>query len=194
MNELQPNNTMKLLMEKTAPQKQKRKWYEAYLPFVARSPGMQIAWLEGATRKGALSSQEITPYISLLLAHEGDELAELKSAFAGLDELLVAQLLAAAEIYDMPKLFGLIEKPVVRHAVVALQKVPPDYEKNPQLVMDKLFMAVNERSSELLEDAVRIIMAGNDIPASFLAAYERFKEIIEDQKILSALYPKARAE
>lgn len=179
-------------MKKTAPQK--RKWYEAYLPFVARSPGMQIAWLEGAVRKGTLSNQEITPYISLLLAHEGEELAAVKSAFGNLDEPLIEQLLTAAEIYDIPKLFSVIGKPVVRHAVVALQKVPPDYEKNPQLVMDKLFMAVNERSSELLEGAVRIIMAGKDIPESFLAAYERFKEIIEDQKILSALYPRARAE
>jgi hypothetical protein len=173
---------------------QKKKWYEKYLPFVARSPGMQIRWLETAKRKGALTDQEIMPYVTLLLAHEGEKQEELKAAFRNLNDLFVEQLLIAAEIQDVPKLFSLIEKPVVRHAVVALGKAPRDYEQAPQLLTDKVFMAVNLRSPGLLEEAVQIIMAGNGVPEHFLPAYERFKEIIEGEKILSALYPKAKAE
>lgn len=173
---------------------QKKKWYERYLPFVARSPGMQIRWLEAAKRKGTLTDQEIMPYVSLLLVQEGEKQEELKAAFRDLGDLFVEQLLIAAGIQDLPKLFSLIEKPVVRQAVVALRKAPRDYEPAPQLLTDKVFMAVNDRSPALLEEAVRIIMVGDEVPEHFLPAYERFKEIIEDEKLLSALYPKAKAE
>ena len=38
------------------------KWYEKYLPFVAKSPEMQIEWLEQVARKNSLTLPEVTPY------------------------------------------------------------------------------------------------------------------------------------
>ena len=38
------------------------------LPFVARSPEMQVDWLVGEFRKGVLSDREIAPYVHLLVS------------------------------------------------------------------------------------------------------------------------------
>jgi hypothetical protein len=58
-------------------------------------------------------------------------------------------------------------------------------------VIDKVFQAVYDCSEELLGQAAARVVAGADMPVHFREAYERFKEVKEDQKLLSALYPKA---
>ena len=171
----------------------KPSWYEKYLPFVSRSPEMQIRWLEAALRKGALSRQEITPYVRLLLNSDGgdEHLAILRDLVAGLDGGVIDRLLLATEVYDMPIMFGLLSAPTLGQAVIAITRDPPPYEKTPLLVVDKVFQAVYDSSEELLGEAAALVMGDPACPAHFPGAYERFKEIKEDEKLLSALYPKA---
>ena len=171
---------------------QKRQWYEKYLPFVARSPEMQVRWLESAFRKGTLTHQEITPYINLLMAPDGEEHLELlRSLLGNLDAPMLENMLSSADIYDAPSLFRLISRPELAQAVLIITKIPPPYEKTPQQVMDKVFQAVYDRSEDLLARAAERVMADPASPPHFQEAYERFKEIKEDEKLLSALYPKA---
>ncbi|MFZ5774822.1 MAG: hypothetical protein ACOY3Z_05000 [Thermodesulfobacteriota bacterium] len=171
----------------------KRIWYEKYLPFVARSPEMQVRWIEAALRKGTLSPQEITPYIRLLLGPDGgeDRTAILRGLLGELDEAVVERLLAATEIYDVPNLFRLLPAPTLEQIVIAVTRQPPPYEEAPELIIDKVFQAVFDFSETLLEEAARRVMAADGCPAHFPTAYERFKEIKADEKLLSALYPKA---
>lgn len=170
----------------------KRKWYEKYLPFVARSTEMQLRWLESAFRKGTLTSHEITPYIKLFMAPDGDgNLARVRGLLHLLSGSAIEKMLNAADIYDVPDLFRCVAEPTVEQAVIAISKAPPPYEKSPQLVIDKVFQAVYDCSEELLAQAAARVAGGADMPAHFQEAYERFKEIKEDQKLLSALYPKA---
>ncbi|MGV1099349.1 hypothetical protein ACUUL3_08060 [Thiovibrio sp. JS02] len=170
----------------------KKKWYEKYLPFVARSPEMQIRWLEAAFRKGTLTAQEVTPYINLLMEPEGDgHLESIRSRLMTLDAIIIDRMLAAADIYDTPKLFRLLAAPTLQQAVIAITKAPPPYEKAPQLVIDKVFQAVYDCSEALLAEAAAKVYADPLRPGHFRDAYERFKEIKEDEKLLSALYPKA---
>ena len=171
---------------------EKRKWYEKYLPFVARSPEMQLHWLESAFRKGVLTSHEITPYIKLFMAPDGEgNLARVRGLLHSLDSRAIEKMLAAADIYDVPDLFRCVAEPTVLQAVIAITKAPPPYEKAPQLVIDKVFQAVYDCSEDLLEQAAVRVAGSAEAPAHFQGAYERFKEIKEDEKLLSALYPKA---
>ncbi len=170
-----------------------RKWYERYLPFVAQSPRMRLEWLVAVIRKGALSREEVTPYIRLLL--EGDDVEgeeALLEFFSDIDEGTLGEMVAAADIYDTPKLFRFLATPTVEQAVEALAKAAPPYEKRPDLVYDKVFQAVYSRSEELFERAAAELAARKDGPAHFAAAHERFQEILADERILSALYPRAR--
>lgn len=170
----------------------KRKWYEKYLPFVARSPEMQLRWLEAAFRKGTLAPREITPYIKLFLAPDGEaNLARVRGLLHSLDGSAIENMLGAADIYDVPDLFRCVAEPTVAQAVIAITKVPPPYEKTPQLVIDKVLQAVYDSSEELLAQAAAKVAGSAERPAHFQEAYERFKEIKEDEKLLSALYPKA---
>lgn len=170
----------------------KRKWYEKYLPFVARSPEMQLHWMESVFRKGSLASHEITPYIKLFMASDGEgDLTLVRGLLHSLDASLIEQMLVAADIYDAPDLFRCIAEPEVSQAVIALTKAPPPYEKNPQLVIAKVFQAVYDCSEELLTQAAGMVAESAARPGHFQEAYERFKEIKEDEKLLSALYPKA---
>ena len=153
---------------------------------------MQIRWFEAAFRKGTLSHQEITPYINLLMAPDGGEhLDLLRSLLNDLDASVLENMLSAADIYDVPNLFRLLNRPVLAQAVIVITKTPPPYEKTPQQVMDKCFQAVYDSSEELLVQAAEKVKADPPGQANFQAAYERFKEIKEDEKLLSALYPKA---
>lgn len=171
---------------------EKRKWYEKYLPFVARSPEMQLRWLEAAFRKGTLAPHEITPYIKLFMTPDGDEdSTRVRGLLHLLSEEVIEKMLAAADIYDVPDLFRGISQPSVKQAVIAISKTPPPYEKNQQLVIDKVFQAVYDFSEELLAQAGAMVTESTERPAHFLEAYERFKEVKEDEKLLSALYPKA---
>ncbi len=186
------------------------KWYEKYLPFVAKSPKMQAEWLacqlsrlgvsQGKEKGGILSSDEIKPYIRLLLENSdtgsgcpgeggGDCLVALLGSM-GEENLLL--MLECAEVYDVPRLFNLIQHPTLKMAVIAIKKVPPPYEKNPLLIIDRVFFAIREKSGKLLDESAVAVMAGSDAPTDFSDNFARFREIMMDEHILSLLYPKAK--
>jgi len=172
----------------------KRKWYEKYLPFVAQSRRMQVEWLVGVIRKNVLHPEEVTPYIRLLLAEgEGEEGETLVALLQDTDEDVLCRMVQAADIYDVAKLMRLVPTPTVEQAVVALAKEPPPYEKKPEMALDKVFQAIHDRSESLFEEAAAELRKRDDAPAHFDAAYGRFQEILADERILSAMYPKARA-
>lgn len=153
---------------------------------------MQLRWLESAFRKGALTSREITPYIKLFMAPDGDgNLARVRGLLNSLSGSAIEKMLNAADIYDAPDLFRCVAEPTVEQAVIAISKAPPPYEKTPQLVIDKVFQAVYDCSEELLDKAAVRVTGSAEMPVHFQGAYERFKEVKEDEKLLSALYPKA---
>lgn len=169
------------------------RWYEKYLPFVAKSPEMQVEWLEQVVRKNSLSLPEVTPYLRLLLAaEEGEAKARLAELVNGLTPATVDRLLAAADVHDTPKFFTLLATPTVARAVIAISKAVPPYEKNPGLLLNRIFQAVHEKSPMLLAEAAAVVRQGGGAPEHFEEAYARFLEILEDEKLLSTLYPKAR--
>lgn len=189
----------------------RKKWYEKYLPFVAKSPEIQAEWLAaqlsrlrssaGEEQSGVLSQDEIKPYIRLLL--ENSSVGEVWAGEDAKDEGLVTLLdgmgadnlllmLECAEIYDVPKLFGLLRHPSRQMAITAMKKVPPPYEKNPLLIVDRVFQAIRGKSSALLAEAAEGVLSGDSVPVDFAYNYERFREIMMDEHILSLLYPKAK--
>ena len=187
-----------------------RKWYEKYLPFVAKSPEMQLEWLVDKLSKlkssldkektGLLTCEELKPYISLIL---GGDTGEKEAAATPVDDETMASLLASvserdllmmiecSDIYHIPKLFGLLGRISKEQAVLAMKKVPPLFEKTPVLVIDRVFHAIKGKSTELLESAAEDIIRSDEVPDGFNANYERFREIMMDEHILSLLYPKA---
>lgn len=189
-----------------------KKWYENYLPFVAKSPAIQAEWLaselsrmrlsDGMGKSGVLSGEEIKPYIRLFLENcntgsggwTGEVCADERMVALldgiGADNLLL--MIECAEIYDIPKLFKLLRHPTLEQAVIALKKVPPPYEKNPLLIIDRIFHAIREKSGQQLEEAAAVVLAGSDAPVDFTDNYERFKEIMMDEHLLGLLYPKAK--
>ena len=178
----------------------KRLWAEG-LPFVARSPEMKVTWLTEVFSKKLLTPEEISPYMHLLLdEYKGTigamnyEITEdsLKLIFTKLERTVLARMIQCVEIYDLPVLLLLINELTVDEAVLALRKQPPVYEKKLFLVVDKVLKAVNECREGLLEQATEKMMQEGNIPVHFSASYDRFKEILHDEKILSALYPQAR--
>lgn len=187
-----------------------RKWYENYLPFVAKSPEMQLEWLvdklsrlSNAVDKektGLLSREELRPYIKLFLEdNSGGKMPGVSSGAADLLGLLLESvkesdlllMLECTPIYDVPKLLGLLREISKEQAILAMKKVPPLYEKNPLLVVDRVFHAIKGKSTALLESAAEEIMRSDDRPKDFVANYERFREIMMDEQILGLLYPKA---
>jgi len=173
--------------------KKSNSWLERCLPFVSKSPEMKIRWLTRVFRKGILSQEEITPYIRLLLAEKsGEEQEELRKTFWELDVEMQYRFLAAADIYDTPKLFALCPNPTLRHAEIALLKKVPPYEKKTQFILDKVFYAVSGHSRELLEQAAALLIKEGKASANFKENYARFQEILEDEEFLLSLYPNAR--
>jgi len=178
----------------------KRLWAEA-LPFVARSPEMKVAWLIEVFEKNSLTDEEISPYMHLLL-NEYENFRNglnyevgvdcLKQIFAQLDRNVIAKMIQCVEIYDLPVLLSLITELSIDEAVLALRKKPPIFEKKFLLVIDKVFQAVNECRDGLLEQATQKMMREGEVPDHFSASYERFKEILHDEKILCSLYPHAK--
>lgn len=188
------------------------RWYEKYLPFVAKSPEMQVEWLKtmlarlqdsaGVVRSGVLSREEIKPYIRLFL--EGNNIGrempdedernreQLSRLLEGLGEENLQLLVECADIYEIPKLIGLLRNCSKEIAVAALMKTSPPYEKNPTLIYDRVFHAIREKSAELLEQAAESVLTSSRAPENFAADYERFKEIMQDEHLLSILYPKAK--
>ena len=187
------------------------KWYEKYLPFVAKSPDIQAEWLaaklsrlrlcEGGGKSGVLSKDEIKPYIRLLLDNisadsasvgAGSNDGQLVVLLDGMGEGNLLLMIECAEVYDLPKIFSLLRHPSLAMAVVAMKKVPPPYEKNPLLIIDRVFHAIREKSAMLLEEAAVVVLADRDAPVDFSVNYDRFKEIMMDEHLLSILYPKAK--
>ncbi|MCB2181860.1 MAG: hypothetical protein KQH63_07535 [Desulfobulbaceae bacterium] len=172
--------------------KNKKKWFDRYLPFVSKSPEMKIKWLEKTFRKGALSLEEVTPYIRLLLSENSyEENERLVEIFADLNKELQYNLLEAADIYDTPKLLRLCPSPDRRHAEIALMKEVPNYEKKKQLILDKVFYAINDFSKELLENSVLKLQEEQKVSRAFMDNYKRFQEILGDEEFLLEMYPKA---
>jgi hypothetical protein len=178
----------------------KRLWSEA-LPFVARSPEMKVTWLREVFEKNSLTDEEIAPYMHLLLSEyetfrgalNYEAAADsLKAIFAQLDRSVLARMIQCVEIFDLPVLLSLIADLSIAEAILSLRKKPPIYEKKSLLVIDKVFQAVNESREGLLEQATEKMMQEGEIPDHFSASYERFKEILHDEKILCTLYPHAR--
>lgn len=152
---------------------------------------MQIEWLIGVFRKGILSPEEITPYIRLLMEEEQED-EVIRSLFRTLDGWVLTKMLTAADIYDTSKIFRLIPRPTPDQARIALLKAPPPYEKTPGLPRHAVFQAVHDCSEELLTEAVEDLRRQGKVGDDFEEAYERFKEVLTDEKILSTLYPRAR--
>ncbi len=177
---------------KSSGKKSAKNWLERYFPFVAKSPDMKIRWLEGVVRKEVLSREEVTPYVRLLLTEHNVEEESYKQLFEQLDEDVQISLLDAADIYDIPKLFRLLPDPGMKHAAIALMKHLPAYEKEKQLVLDRVFYAIHDYSGELLDKAAQKLIDEEKVAEYFRRNYERFQEILEDEDFLLSLYPKAR--
>jgi len=169
------------------------RWYEKYLPFIARSRKKQIEWLTNCFRKKTLSFGEITPYVKLLLEEDDPEGEEnLRELLEELPKYVLTDLLSAADIYDAAKLLEILPEITVEHAVIALKKTPPPYEPAPQSIIDRIFQVLHEKSDELLASGANQLSRSDEAPEHFVASYRRFQEILKDQEFLSTLYPKAR--
>jgi len=188
------------------------KWFENYLPFVAKSPVIQAQWLsvhltrmmcsEGREISGVLSRDEIKPYIRLFLENCDIEHGERDEKFAAdtrvaalfdvIGEKNLLLLIECADIYDIPKLLKHMTCITKEQTIIALKKVPPLYEKNSLLIIDRVFQAIREKSIEQLEAGAAVVLASKDAPGDFANNYARFKEIMMDEHLLGILYPKAR--
>jgi hypothetical protein len=170
------------------------------LPFVARSPELQVDWLVGEFRRGVLSDKEIAPYMHLLVSGyvaskergEGECVDGLREIFARLNREVVVAMIRCTEIYDVPELLELVTGLTVEDAVLVLKKSPPPYEKRSLFLLDRVFQAVNGCGDHLLERAGEKMAKDGDAPVHFVSAYERFQEILIDEKILTSLYPQAK--
>lgn len=171
----------------------KGRWYEKYFPFVARSQERQIEWLIAASRKKTLTAEDLTPYVRLLMA-EGDveKIEHLREIFSHLEVGDFESLLIAADIYDAPKILRLMPSVSVRHATIALAKEPPPYESQAGIVIDRVYQVLHEISESLLRQAADQLLTSGNAPSHFVSSYERFKEVLQDQEFLSALYPRAK--
>lgn len=173
--------------------KKNKKWYERYLPFVARSTEGQIKWLVSILKKDVLNLEEISPYIKLLLSEkDNDEKEFLKAQFGNLHDDVVCKFLLAADIYDIPQLVKLITHLEIHHAEIALRKSVPPFEKKPLMILDNVFYSINESSADLLEKVAERINGEGNSPKNFKENYERFCEILKDEEFLLSLYPNAR--
>lgn len=105
---------------------------------------------------------------------------------------LIRQLVEAADIYDTPKLFALLPSGTMDLVMAALVKEAPPYEQNPQLVRDRLFYAVHSWNPDVFLDAVAKLQELGLAPPGFATDHSRFLELLEDKKLLSSLYPKAK--
>lgn len=168
-------------------------WIEKYFPFVARSPKKQLDWLIAASRKGALSDAELTPYVRLLL---GNEDPEIREDLAGLLAVLPADdwnhLLRAAELADLPALIGLMPRMTADQALIILRKEPPPYENQPEQEIDRLYETFHARFPDVMDQAAARLGAEDRRPVWFDDVYSRFMEKLRDKEFLSELYPKAK--
>jgi hypothetical protein len=173
--------------------KKKINWHERYLPFVSRSPEMQIKWLINAFKKGILTNEELIPYVRILLDKDDIEKEiQLKEIFKKLDKETLTMLLLTADIYDTAQLFRLLPTADAQQAEIALKKYLPAYEKKPQKILDDIFYAVNDRPGHLLQKAAESLMTSGKAPPYFQKNYKRFLEILHDEEFLLSIYPNAQ--
>ena len=173
--------------------KKKKKWFERYLPFVARSTEGQVNWLVSVLKKDTLSLEEVSPYVKLMLAEKNNEEKKcLTEQLGNLNNDVIGYLLQAADIYDTPHLVKLIPNLTEHHAEIALRKTVPPYEKKPLMVLDKVFYAINEANVNVLEQVADKIIRNGNGPEGFRENYIRFRGILEDEDFLLSMYPNAR--
>lgn len=172
-------------------QNRPKKWFDKYLPFIARPPQMQVAWLVQACAEKKLSQEELTPYLRLLLSKENVENDEqLREVLAGIDRDTSVCLFEIVEIFDLPRLILTFPAMDSNFARLALQKEIPPYEKNIRQIVDNVFAAINDRSPQIFQE----IVTGSDefaIADHFRNNLQRFQKILDDQEFLRSLYPNA---
>ena len=170
-----------------------RRWYQKYLPFIARTPEMQVEWLITECQRGKLTREDLMPYVRLLFCEENmDNQEELQALLAGLTPEMCEQLLRIADIYDVPKVVKLLPELNVTLVEIALSKELPPYETKPQQVMDKVLYAINDRSEELLLGVAGRLLESGDAPDHFRENYGRFRAILEDEEFIRTLWPQAQ--
>jgi len=170
-----------------------KKWFGRYLPFVVRPTELQLQWLTAALARQSLTTEEISPYIKILLTdNEAEDEKELTRLLLDIDGGMISRLLEATDIYDIPLLFKLIPSPTFHNAEIALQKEVPPFERQAQMVYDQVFYAINNRSEKILVDAAESLLKGREVPENFKENFQRFRRILDDKEFLLSLYPKAR--
>lgn len=191
------------------------KWFERYLPFVARGPEARVRWLVDALGRflrkqesgngGGMSPEEIGAYIRILLGNESLNMADYhRRGFAPSEDLrriapffrevpreMVEVMVACVDIYDLPDLFWLIKNPSMGAVEEGLRKKVPPYETSPDRIVDRVFHAIYRQSPQSLAEVAAEISAADNVPEGFVEAYERFMEIVKDEEVLEELFPQA---
>lgn len=184
---------MSLSCEPKKKEKIQRRWYQNYLPFIARRPELQVEWLVEECRRKKLTREELTPYVRLLFSEENVESdEELRQILAGLAPAMQAEFMEIADIYDVPRIIRLIPELNAPVAAIALTKTLPPYETKPQKVMDRVLNAMNDRSPALLQEVAATIMANGEAPRHFGENYERFRAILADKEFIRSQWPNTK--
>ena len=179
----------------------KRLWADA-LPFVSQSLEMKLDWLVGVIKKKKLSRADIAPYMRLLIMEynggtsyampderTGQDFIDL---FRDIDRDVARMMIDSTDLSDIPSLLEFLPELNVEDVVVILTKRPLPYEKKPRLLIDRVFHTVYGRCpTGMFEEAAELILKRGICSEHFGKSYQRFKDIKEDEKILSALYPRA---
>ncbi len=171
----------------------KRRWYQNYLPFIVRSPQMQVEWLVAECQRNNLAREELTPYIRLLFSE--DNVAnedELRSILLKVPVQMQEEFLRIADIYDVAKIVRLVPELNELLVEIALTKELPPYETKPQKIMDGVLNAINDRSGDLLVQVAEKIMGNGSAPNHFAENYERFRAILEDKEFIRSQWPNAK--
>ncbi len=172
-----------------AVKKRNKKWYESYLPFIAKPPELQVSWLVHNCRQQKLALAELTPYLRLLLSVENVETdEELQLLLLMIDESSVSCFLEIVDIYDLPRLIKSLPTIDIPHALHALGKDIPCYEKNIQKLVDQVFYAINNRSAKVFKE-IAVLPEKGGMAAHFRNNIERFQKILDDEAFLRSMYP-----
>jgi hypothetical protein len=184
---------MSRICELKQKEKVRRRWYQNYLPFIARSPELQVEWLVDECRRKKLTREELTPYVRLLFSEENVENEdELRQVLAGLAPTIQEEFMAIADIYDVPRIIRLMPELDATVAAIALTKALPPYETKPQKVMDRVLNAMNDRSPALLQEVAATIMANGAAPRHFGENYDRFRAILADKEFIRSQWPNTK--
>lgn len=174
-------------------EKRQRRWYQKYLPFIARSPEMQVEWIVEECRRNKLTREELTPYIRLLFSEENvANEEELLGLLTGISSEMQEDFLRVADVYDVPRIIRFIPELNEVLVEIALCKDLPSYETKPQKVMDRVLNAINDRSENLLALVADMIMENRSAPSHFAENYERFRAILEDKEFIRSQWSNAK--